>query len=58
MNPKSLLTIVTLMLCFLIPGLAKSQVAQVDAVVSYTEPDKTVSGPSLKQLQHTTIYLR
>ena len=45
------------MLCLSTLGLANAQsIANVDAVVTYTEPDKVVGGASLKQLQHTTIY--
>lgn len=50
--------LLTCLLTFLIcPSLSWAQsVANVDAVVSYTEPDRVVGGAALTQLQHTTIY--
>ena len=44
------------MLSFSSTAFAQTSVANVDAVVSYTEPDRLQGGGNLTQLEHTTIY--
>ena len=53
---KKVVPFLILMLVCLGSNAWAQSVANVDAVVTYTEPNKVIGGAALTQLQHTTIY--